>query len=322
MSSIQDVATKKREFTTPLSALFPLIVYILLWVPIASELWSEWRSDEALSQGPLIVLIAIGLIWLRLPTVRKLESCSVVGLIFLVFSSLLYILAAWADIVFLKTFSLLLIAVGAIWYLGGYKSAISMAGPIGFLVFIIPWPTTLVDRISFPLQLASSAYAALFAGICGLPVVRDGVQLFVQTSPNAKPVYSIFVAQACSGLTSLNVLSKPVYSIFVAQACSGLTSLNVLLALGYLIAYFTDVKWGWRLLMVLCVIPMAMFLNATRLTFVLIVGAKINASVAKWVHDNEEPVLVFFSSILLLFLRQGLLAWLRPRKTEQEEPAE
>jgi exosortase len=300
MSSIQDVATKKREFTTPLSALFPLIVYILLWVPIASELWSEWRSDEALSQGPLIVLIAIGLIWLRLPTVRKLESCSVVGLIFLVFSSLLYILAAWADIVFLKTFSLLLIAVGAIWYLGGYKSAISMAGPIGFLVFIIPWPTTLVDRISFPLQLASSAYAALFAGICGLPVVRDGVQLFVQTSPNAKPVYSIFVAQACSGLTSLNVL----------------------LALGYLIAYFTDVKWGWRLLMVLCVIPMAMFLNATRLTFVLIVGAKINASVAKWVHDNEEPVLVFFSSILLLFLRQGLLAWLRPRKTEQEEPAE
>lgn len=300
MSSIQEVTTKKREFSAPLSAIFPLIVYILLWAPIATELWSEWRTDEALSQGPLIVLIAIGLIWYRLPTIRKLESSSVVGLIFLIFSSLLYVLAAWADIVFLKTFSLLLIAVGAIWYLGGSKAAISMAGPIGFLVFIIPWPTTLVDRISFPLQLASSSYAALFAGICGLPVVRDGVQLFVQTSPNAKPIYSIFVAQACSGLTSLNVL----------------------LALGYLIAYFTDVKWGWRLLMVLCVIPMALFLNATRLTFVLIVGAKISAAVAKWVHDNEEPVLVFFSSILLLFLRQGILTWTRPRLTDEEETAQ
>ncbi len=299
MSSIQEVKAKKREFPAPLSALFPLIVYILLWIPIASELWSEWRLNEALSQGPLIVLIAIGLIWYRIPTIGKLESSSVPGLIFLICSSLLYIMAVWADIVFLKTISLLLIAIGVIWYLGGSKAAISMSGPIGFLVFIIPWPTTLVDRISFPLQLASSAYAALFAGICGLPVVRNGVQLFVQTSPTAKPIYSILVAQACSGMTSLNVL----------------------LALGYLIAYYTDVKWGWRFLMVLCVIPLALFLNATRLTFVLLAGAKISPSVAKWVHDNEEPVLVFFSSILLLLLRQGLLTWTGPGTADQSESA-
>src|SRR5204863_460201 len=132
-------------------------------------------------------------------------SASPVGLAVLICWSLIFIGAVWADIEFLKPLSLAGIAAGAVWFLGGWSAFSASIGALGFLVFMIPWPTTLVDRIGFPLQLMSSSYAALFGGLCGLPIHRDGVQLAVMPDSAARPLYSILVAQKCSGLTSLMV---------------------------------------------------------------------------------------------------------------------
>jgi len=76
--------------------------------------------------------------------------------------------------------------------------------------------------------------------------------------------------------------------------------LLVLLALTYLVAYFTPVKLGWRVLMMVAVIPLALLTNATRLTLILLFGYHGNAALAKLVHDNEGPVLIFFCSLVLM----------------------
>ena len=164
---------------------------------------------------------------------------------------------------------------------------------------MIPWPTILVERISFPLQLASSSYAALFGGIAGMPIQRNGVELAVQP----------------------DIHYKAIYSILVAQKCSGLTSLMVLLALSYLIAYHTPVHLGWRALMLIIVVPLTLFTNAIRLTLILAAGAYHSKGLADWVHHNEGPVLILFCSIGLIGIRYLIMKWTLPRPPSEETVA-
>jgi exosortase len=271
----------------------------LLVVPVVGGLWPVWMGDPTLSHGPLVPLIAGALVWMRREALRRWDAACAPGLALLALSSLVHVAAVWADIEFLKPLSLLGVTAGVIWFLGGHAALRATLGPLGFLVFMIPWPTTLVERLAFPLQLTSSAYAALFGGLLGLPIVRDGVHLLVVPNPNAPPVYEAVVARQCSGLTSLMVL----------------------LALGYLIAYHTPVRLGWRALLVAAVPPLALLTNSIRLTLILVAGTYHGAGMAKWVHDHEAPVLIFLCSLGLMGVRQALLAWTRPQQDEKDHAA-
>ena len=274
------------------------VLALCLWVPELQSLWSSWKDDPSLSHGPLVPVIAGVLLWMRRSELRSWRSAALPGLILLALSTLLYVGSVWADIDFLRPLCLIAMACGAVWYLGGWRTLTASLGALGFLVFMIPWPTTLVAALAFPMQLASSAYAAQMAGMLGLPIERNGVNLSVVP----------------------NLHAPPTYSIVVAQACSGLTSVIVLLALAYLIAYHTKVALWARALLIVSVIPMSLFLNAVRLTAVLMAGAHYNPAIARWIHDHEEPVLVLFCSLGLVGLRSLMLAWLGPK--EPSVPAE
>ena len=268
----------------------------LLWTPELNVLWHLWRSDPSLSHGPLVPIIAGALLWMRRSDLRRWDAASKPGLLLLGFTTLLYVASVWADVDFLKPLSLIGMLVGGVWFLGGLETLKATAGALGFLVFMIPWPTTLFTAVAFPLQMASSTYAALFAGLMGLPVYREGVQLYTLHNVEKPP-------------TDPNVI----YSAVVAQQCSGITSLMVLLALGYLIAYHTPVKLGWRALMVAAMVPLTLLTNTVRITIVLVVGTYISHTGAKWVHDHEGPVLIFLCSLCLLGLRHALLTWAQPQ---------
>lgn len=267
------------------------------WVaaPTVATLFDLWQRDPSLSHGPLIPVITAGMLWSRRKYLGKWNAACGAGLAAFCVTTLLYVAAVWADIYFLKPLTLIAMLGSATWFLGGGQTARIAFGPLSFLIFMIPWPTTVTERLAFPLQLTSSAYAATLGGMIGIPIVRSGVHLHVVPDLHAAPVYSIIVARQCSGLTSLMVL----------------------LALGYLIAYYTPAKIGWRALMVAAVVPVALFANSLRLTLILAAGAYHSARLAQWVHDHEAPVLIFFCSVGLLGLRQGLLAWLN-REPEED----
>jgi exosortase len=259
----------------------------------------QWRQDSSLSHSPLLVAIALGLLWYKRRELRPWESFDRVGLAMLCVFALLEIAGSWADVVFLQPLAFLGMMVGVAWTLGGRRLGGVLAGPLGLLAFTIPWPTTLVSTLAFPMQLMSSAYAALFAGMLGLPIHREGVHVSV-LSENG---------------------DKPIYSMLVAQQCSGLTSLMVLLAFGYLVAYFTPLRWWARPILVVSVIPMALLANAIRLTIILLVGGLSSPYWAGWVHDREQPVLIFFCSFGLLGLRQLLLRWASEAPATEPEAA-
>ncbi len=285
------------ESTTPIDSaprrsVNPAMVVLLglgvvLWAPVLSALWAVWESDKSLSHGSLIVLVALALLWMRKGEFQGWDEAAPPGLVMLILGGLAHMASVWADLEFLKPLSLIVMTLGGFYYLGGKPAFHAAVGPLGFLVFMIPWPTTLIEAIAFPLQMTSSSYAALLGGICGLPIQRDGVHLAVMPDLNQRPVYSILVARECSGLTSMLVL----------------------LAVSYLIAYHTPVALGWRGFLLAAVVPIALLCNALRLTLVLLAGTHHSAELATWVHDHEAPVLVFLCSLGLLLIRYALVTW-------------
>jgi exosortase len=295
VEAFKSVRVDSRSLLQQSGWLVLAVFAVLLWLPEGRDLWTAWQANENLSHGPLIPVLAGMHLWLERDRLRRWTAAVPAGIGFALISALLYVAAVWADIDFLKPLALIGIMVGGIGYLGGWETLRASSGAIGFLVFMIPWPTTLIDHLAFPLQLMSSAYAALLAGMLGIPIQRDGVNLAVQATPGMPPIYSIIVAQACSGLTSLLVL----------------------LALGYLIAYHTPVRWYWRVMLMGATIPLTLCANALRLTIILIAGAHHNPGLAKWLHDHETPALIFLCSLVLTALRQGILIWSQPRATAQ-----
>jgi exosortase len=294
-------AKVKTPFLPPTGVIVTAIVLLLLWVSIGGGLLHAWKSDKALSHGPLVPFIAIGLLYLRRDELKKWDSAAPLGLVGLLGSMVLFVLAVFADVEFMKPMSLIFALLSGFLFLGGKDALKTAIGPLGFLVFMIPWPTSLTERLAFPMQLASTTYGAIICGLIGMPIEREGVHLAVM-----------------NGATP----PAPVYQVVVAQQCSGLTSLTVLLALGYLISYFTPIKLGWRALLMALIVPLTLLCNAVRLSAILIFGANVSVKAAKWVHDNEGPVLIFFCSILLMGLRAWLMKWLESRDKDAEpEPA-
>ena len=263
------------------------VLAALLGSSALAGLWGAWRSDPALTFAPLIPPIAALLLWNRRDRLRNWNCACWPGLALLAGSALLYVAANWADVEPLKPFSLIGVFAGLLWYLGGPVAFRAASGALGLLALTIPWPETLSAQLQFPMQQISSAYAALLAGMIGLPVQREGVLLSLVPD----------------GAT------HPIYRIMVSQQCSGLTSLTVLLTIGYLIAYHTPVRVSHRFLLLVLTIPLALFANAVRLTLVLVAGMARGAALAQWVHDHEQPVLILLCGAGLMAMRGGLIRW-------------
>ena len=281
------LTTAQSRRTSHVGWAITAIAISLLAVFCFPPIWRVWRTDPSLSHGPLVPFIAAGLLWNRRHQLGEWRNASPAGLSVAILCVLLHLLAVWADIVFLKPLSLVGILAGVIWFLGGLKAVSAASVALGFLLFMIPWPTVLVDKISFPLQLTSSSYATIFGGVLGLPLHREGVQIDVVPNP----------------------LEPPIYNVIVGKECSGLTSLMVLLALAYLIATFTRANAAWRIGIIASVVPMALLVNSVRVTVILLFGARVSSTAAQWVHDNEGPVLMVFCSMGLLALRSAAQSW-------------
>src|SRR5579872_1444659 len=269
----------------PSVAGWPGAVTLALLAATGADLWRVWMGDASLGHAPLLPLVAAWIVWQRRARLREWTEAAPAGASLAALSGLLHVGAYWADVEFLKPLSAIGLAAGLCWFLGGRRSLATCAGALGLLLFTIPWPTTLIGRLQLPLQLMSTALAAVFARTCGLPVHRDGVTLSIVPDPTRPPTYVILVAQECSGLTSLLVL----------------------LALGYLIAYYTPARWWKRAALFAATVPLALLANALRLTFILIAGAAHGAATAQWVHDHEQPVLIFACALGLMCLRALLL---------------
>jgi len=157
------------------------------------------------------------------------------------------------------------------------------AFPLIFLVFIIPIPSLVLEKIILLLQRGSTEVAYGLFKLTGTPMVRDGSIFYL-------PGISIEVAEQCSGIRSS-------IALFITGVLAGQLFL----------------KTGWRkIILLLSVFPLAIIKNGIRIVTLSLFALYVDESILNSPLHRKGGVL-FFIVILIPFTT---ILWLL-RKSEK-----
>jgi exosortase len=217
-----------------------IVVALAIAAVFAPALWSlaqVWSSVEHYSHGFLIP-VASGLIAHGI--MRRHAALPIAGdkrgVIALAVALLVQGVGALLGSAALQGLALVAALAAAVWMLRGTTWLRALAFPLGFLLFMVPLPPEWLAPIVVSLLLFVSTSATAILHAMGIPVLREG-----------------------------NVMVLPGgESLFVAEACSGLTSLVTLLPIAVLIAYLAPISPRAKVVLALLAVPVAMAANLLR----------------------------------------------------------
>ena len=257
-------ADRRAGLAATLPAATALGALAVLYAPVLAGMASEWWSNPANSHGFLVAPIAAYLAWQRRAEIKMLARPSWWGMPLLAVCLLLYPAGVFTQVEFLPKVSFAL-ALGAVMLLFlGRAGCRELAFPYAFLWFMVPWPDTLVEWVSFPMQLFSAKFAAMLAGLGGMGVTRDGVDIHMSR-----------------------------YTFSVGVPCSGMKSLVSLLALSALLAYLLHGPIWKRWALFIAGFPLALLANVVRIVVILVIAKAMGSKAAEGFLHGFSGVLVF-----------------------------
>ena len=228
------------------SLIYPTILISLLLIAYASNLqwlWSRWMANPNYSHGPFIPLISLFIIFQNRESLKDTEiSGSNQGIHILLGGVLLFIISLRAQVNFLMSYSMILVIVGILLFIYGKKFFLNLAFPVFYLFFMIPFWGAAISKLSNLLKIVSSTISYHIFKFFGYSILREGV-----------------------------ILHLPNGSLEVADPCSGIRSLMSLLALGALIAYYSDGNKFKKCALLFLAIPIALVWNSFRVIFIGII---------------------------------------------------
>ena len=240
----------------PLEIAFALLL-ALVFAPALRELAGIWSSVEYYSHGFLVPLVS-GLVAVgiarssaKLPQRRDLRGAALLAI-----ALAAGLLGALSSSATAQGLALVAAIAGAVWYLRGPDWLRALAFPIAYLIFMVPVPPAWLSPVIVQLLLFVTSGAVWTLQTIGMPVLREG-----------------------------NVLTLPGgETLFVAEACSGLTSLVTLTPIAVLVAWLAPISRTWKLVLVALIVPIAMLANMIR-----VVGTALGA--ARWgaAAVTEDP---------------------------------
>jgi exosortase len=256
---------------------------IALWIgvaavftPAVAALAERWASAEYYQHGFLVPVVSVLTAHPRLRALGPSERHTP-ALIALVFALALYALGAAAAEVTLQGLALVAAIAALVGFRWGRRGIRRLAFPLAFLLFMVPLPEVWVYPVVTRLQTFASACAVAILHALDVPVVRDG-----------------------------NVMQLPGgASLFVAEACSGITSLLSLIPVGVLLARFTQEGRWQRVLLVASVVPAALFGNMIRVIATVIAAQAYGAQRATSGPIHESAGLLTSAFAVLLVVAFG-----------------
>jgi exosortase A len=238
------------------------------------------------SHGFLIPIVSLYFVYERRKQLSTLSpSGKWAGLGLIIFGIVLLLLGNLATEYFTVRFSILVVLGGIILFLLGKEFFKTLLFPLVFLIFMIPIPSVLIDRITFPMQLFASKVAAKSLYLIGIPALREG-----------------------------NIILMANTSLEVAEACSGIRSLISLLALSVVFAYFSQNTTWKRIVLVLSTFPIAIVANAARVTGTGILAHHYGDQVAQGFFHGFSGWILFVVAFVCLFTVGGLLSKIKTSK--------
>ncbi|MBI1336488.1 MAG: EpsI family protein [Phycisphaera sp.] len=274
----------------------------LRWYPGWDSRWDKYNhsfmqrfsdGDSYYSHGPLVPLTCLLMafvIYRRLgsPSSRS-RSSSVVGYLVLIGALLLQLMSVLARVDFSSGFALVGVIGGLVLLWGGWPLLRAYWLPVLFLVFMVPLPMETIANLNFELkELASRAAVWLTNYVFGIPSFLSGSVVSLPPYPDGS-----------------------VKTLVVENVCGGLRSLISLIWFAAMFAMICRARGGWRVLMLLLAVPVAIGCNIVRIT-ALNVGAHhwgTDAVAAGSTYHDMSGLLVYALALATLFGVEGLIVW-------------
>lgn len=255
-----------------------------------------WHEEENM-HGVAVVPIVAFLVWMNWARLHKtpIRQDARAGLTVLGLALLMQVAGIWLGLEKSIGYAFVFAIVGLCLYFLGKAMTRELAFPLAFLLFMVPTPGGLLDIVSAPLQVLSARMAVALAGLSGIAVQNEGVNLLI-------PARHI--------------------EFQVAVACSGLHSLTAMCMLAALMAYFMTVPLSYKWGLFALAIPLALIGNIVRIYLVLMVANGYGQAAGSAFHDGWIGKLVPFTVAFLVLIGLGrAIEWRLNRKIPPPPPA-
>lgn len=271
-----EVGRKNKNRTLTPSVLLPFIATgaILAWLylPHIFSMVNNWWIDPNYSHGFLVPAVSAWLIWHQRRELSRISAGPNWWGLVVMGSGLLFLLAGQlGHEFFLRRVSLIPVLWGLVLLGWGWPVARRVIFPFAYLLLMIPLPYILYDSVAFPLRLVAASLAGWTLSLLGLPVFVEG-----------------------------NILHLPNTVLNVVDACSGIRSLISLLAAGVLLAYLMLPNRWTKPLVVILVVPVAVFTNAIRVVAAGLLAEYFGQEALEGAMHDFVGWLVFIFAFLIL----------------------
>ena len=260
-------------------------VLALALAPAVFRLAGVWISVDYLSHGFLVPVVSLWM-WLRERPRRERQTIAPesLGMVVVGIAATMVAAGLLSSVIWLQGAGIVVAVAGTLWWLRGRAWLRAAAFPVGFLIFMVPPPVSWTTPLIVRLQMWVSTVAVDILNSLGEPVLREGNVMILP-----------------SGAT-----------LFVAEACSGVTSVITLAPLGVLLAYLgLKTVWG-RVLLVLSVVPLAMAGNLVRVLSTAVLADRYGTEVAT--EGPAHTMLGLLTYVVAVALMIGFDALLRAQE--------
>lgn len=222
-----------------IAAIIIAIAAFWSYFPMFQMLYELWNTNPNYSQGFLIPILAIGVLWYRCRDGTPEARPSVAfGLGLVALSVAMRGVAAYYFVNSLDNLSLLVLLAGITLLFGGWPWFGVVWPVIALLAFMFPIPPSIGgDDLVADLQEISTKGSTFALQLLGMTAMRDG-----------------------------NVILLKGTELGVVEACSGLRMLMVFCALCVVAATVIPTSWPRKVVILLCAVPLAILCNIIRIT--------------------------------------------------------
>ena len=167
--------------------------------------------------------------------------------------------------------SLVLVWAAGFAFLFGRTATKAAYFPLLFLFLMVPLPSSILDRITYYLQVGSAWITGALFDFLGVPVLRDGL-----------------------------VFHLARVSIEVAKECSGIRSSMVLLILALVIVHFSLTRFWTKALFLSCGLLMMVLKNGIRIATLTLLAIYVDPAFLYGRLHRQGGIAFFLFALLLL----------------------
>jgi exosortase B len=265
-----------------------LALYLPTYIDLAHGLW----NTEEHAHGPIVLIVALFLSWLKLKELggQSQKTVPLLGWPLLVVGLMMYSVGRSQDILLLEVGSQIPVMLGVLLITLGVQAAKTFWFPLFFLLFMVPLPGFIIDTVTNPLKNQISVLTEHILYFFDYPIARSGV-----------------------------VLSVGPYQLLVADACSGLHSMFSLSAMGLLYLYLMQHTSRLRnALLIAAILPIAFVANVVRVIVLVLITYHMGDEAGQGFLHGTAGIMLFIVGLLFLFLLDSVLGYFLPNRRAKE----